>query len=147
METTTIRITDTKERWSRWLPLNNLAKNYYLDSISDDIQELKFVLSEANNEKRKLHITFDNSVYSYRTNYETFRLKLIYNLDKLYGSEFFINWPLFKIHNSEYLQWFSKQSHGKIDSLPLTHFAILSVESFIDILAEREPKVELIEIS
>jgi hypothetical protein len=49
---------------------------------------------------------------------------------------------LFKVANSEYLEWISNQSYGIAETEKLTHFSIIAVDSIIDIIAAYEPKIE-----
>jgi hypothetical protein len=63
-------------------------------------------------------------------------------IDEKYGTEFYSQWTLFKVTNSEYLEWISNQSFDIAESENLTHFAIVVVDSIIDIIAAYEPKIE-----
>jgi hypothetical protein len=88
------RNTNMSEEWIRWEPGSDLAGQYYIDAILDEIKEFKVVLSEVN-EKHKVIITFENSVHVYKRADETYRYKLFLDLDEKYGGDFYANWPFF----------------------------------------------------
>ncbi len=131
-----------EEIWTRWEPTAKLSQKYYVDTITDNIKGLSIILSDSDNEDSKLEIVFDNSVHAYRSTDESYRLKMLNYIDEKHGTEFYSQWTLFKVINSEYLEWISTQSFGIADSEKLTHFAIAAADSIIDIIAAYEPKIE-----
>ena len=44
------------EEWSKWEPLQGLANKYYVDSISEIMEDLEIILSDANDRSKKLRI-------------------------------------------------------------------------------------------
>ena len=132
------------ERWIRWEPIKGLSKKYYIESITDNIRGFKIILSDSNDENKKLQITFGNSVDSYKSTYESFQQKMLFDLEQKYGPDFFTEWTYFKVLNSEYLAYLSQQSYGITDSLSLMHFSFISMEFIVDIIASSEPKVKFI---
>lgn len=129
------------ELWERWQPKTEISQKYYVDSILDNIKGLKIILSDSENEDSKIEIIFDDSVHAYRSTDESYRQKAINYIDEKYGTKFYSEWTLFKLTNSEYLEWISNQSFGIADSEELIHFSIVAVDSIIDIIATYEPKI------
>jgi hypothetical protein len=129
------------EQWIKWEPIKNLAPKYYIDSISDNIDEFSITLSDADN-KNKIKVTFETLVLSYRSTNESFRLSIIKYLDECNIE--YSKWTFFKIINSTYIQWLSEQSYGIIESIPPTHFSFVAGDSIVDVIAVYEPKVDFI---
>jgi hypothetical protein len=132
------------EQWVKWEPIKGLSAKYYVESISDGIEEFKIVLVEAYNKKNKVQITIPDSIYAYRSTYESFRLDTLYSIDKQYETKFYSEWTFFKVTNSSYLKWLSEQSYEITDNLHLIHFSILALDSVVDFVDVCDPKVELI---
>ena len=130
------------EKWSRWEPITNLARKYYIDSVSEDRTGFKIVLSSSENENQKIKIVFKNSVEAYKKTDETLRHRIVCELSDNYGDEFYVNWTFFKVTNSNYLAWLSEQSYTISDTRHLTHFTILAVDSILDIVNVEEPQIE-----
>jgi hypothetical protein len=128
------------EQWERWEPISNLKKKYYIDDIIDTINGLSIIVSEEEDEGKKIHIYFKRNAYAYTVVDETFRMKLIDILSEKYGSQFYGRWTFFKVKNSPYLRWISEQSYKISESRHLTHFCLISVDSVMDIISSYEPE-------
>lgn len=136
----------TTEQWTRWEPIKGLSRKYYIDSTSDGIEGFIIILSDVENRKKRVRISFEYSVHAYRNTNESFTNQIICDLDAKYGTEFYGDWTFFKVTNSEYLQWLSEKSCGWSDACGgFTHFSILSVEYILDIIDSTEPTVEFID--
>lgn len=133
------------EKWEQWKPISGLANRYYIESISEGINGFQIILSEEDNPAKKALFTFENSVDSYRSTNESFVLKIIDDLDKRYGTDFYAHWSFFKILNSDYLKWLSEKSFGISDSLHFKHLVFFGLDSMLDVITCYEPKIELIE--
>lgn len=132
------------EQWIKWEPDNDLSPKYYIESITDSLEGFIIILSDNNDKKKKVKVIFKESVHAYRSTDESFRQSTINILDESYGTHFYTEWTFFKVINSEYIQWLSKQSYSIVDSEPLIHFSFLSVDSIIDVIAAYEPQIELL---
>ncbi|KKO54063.1 hypothetical protein [Paenibacillus sp. DMB20] len=130
-----------EEIWRIWEVGNEMKSKYYVESIIDNIEGFRILLSEANDESKKVEILFEDSVHAYRSTDESFRQSTINYLDEYYGTEFYRDRTFFKVSNSKYIQWLSLQSFGIADSEPVHHFSILAVDSVVDIIAAYEPKI------
>lgn len=137
------------EQWKKWEPISGLVNKYNVTFISEDMKkDGKFIiiLEEYENEKKGVRITWDQGPWAFRITYESFCLKLIYDLNQKYGSNFYVNWTFFKVENSEYSKWLSEQSYQVTDSLKFQHFVIFTPEELIDIVNWSEPKLEFIDL-
>jgi hypothetical protein len=129
------------ETWSHWVPRNGLERRYNIKSILDGNKGLILLLSPECKEAHDIQITFGYSASAHRTTYETFRHALIIYLHQKYGSDFYTKWTFFKVENSLYMQWLREQSEGMSDFEHYQHFAILTPDLFVDILAMKEPEI------
>lgn len=132
------------EKWIKWEPITNLSDTYYIDSIIDNCDGFKIILSESKNEHNKLTVTFESSVDFYSKTDETFVGSIINELNQSYGTKFYSEWTFFKRIDSDYIKQLSKQSSGIADSRGLIHFSFIAADSLLDVIASYEPKVERI---
>lgn len=135
----------TQEKWTQWKPLEGLANEYDIISITLAGKEFKILLGDARDDSPDVRISYnDYFISEFRSTSETFRLSTISYLDKKYGGDFYSEWSFFKIEDSQYLKWLSEQSYGISDDCRLTHFCILTDDDFFDFIASKEPKVEFV---
>jgi hypothetical protein len=133
------------EEWIQWKPIEKLSSKYYIDSVIDMIDSFKIILSNAKSEKEKIEIIFFEGVDAYTRVEESFRVKVIHELDKKYGTEFYGDWTFFKVNNSEYIKWLSDQSYEWSDTRQFTHFCLVTADAILDVIADYEPTVTLID--
>lgn len=131
------------EEWIRWMPIEGLARKYYVEEISDAMNGYSIVLCDSTNEGKKIKIFFEYSVRAFRSTDESLRQETIYFLDNKYGTEFYAGYTFFKVINSEYIKWLESQSYGFCDSETCIHFSLIAADSIVDIIATYEPKIEL----
>ena len=133
------------ETWTQWKPIEGLASKYYLKSLSDEIEGFRIMLVPLKSELQSIEIFFKDGVYAYSKTDESFRVKLPYELNQEYGLEFYKNWTFFKVTNSQYLKWLSEQSYEWSHAYDMIHFSLLTSNNSIDIVADYEPIVTIIE--
>ncbi|HVX00571.1 MAG TPA: hypothetical protein VHA52_09090 [Candidatus Babeliaceae bacterium] len=131
-----------KEEWIRWQPLSNLAEKYYIDALIYN-KSLKILLSEENDDFKKILVTFESRINAFRFTEESYRLKLFGDLREQYTADFFGRWTFFKVSNSSYIQWLFEQSIILRNS-DLTHFSVIGGDEVVDIVSTDEPKVEFV---
>lgn len=132
-----------EEVWTRYQPAYPILKPPYdIISIKDNMDNLKIILHSTKC-NQKLEVIFGSS-WAHRKSYETFRLNLVSQLSKQYGSEFYVEWSFFKIDNSNYLKWLSEESNRWTDKLKLNHFVIIGVDFIMDIIATEEPQIKAV---
>jgi hypothetical protein len=127
----------------------NLVPKYYIEPVTDTVQEkFKMVLRESIL-KNKALISFPHGVDAFRSTDESYTLLTQQILGDKYGQDFYTKWTFFKIENSEYLQWISKQTYHIYDNskFKFIHFCILGEDSMVDIITTYEPTVTLLDES
>jgi len=96
-------------------------------------------------QKKKIKLKMKHDViYIYRMSDEDSRSKLIDQLIKKYNENFVKNWTFFKVENSEYLQYLSKESLTISDYNNFSHFALITNDEIIDLVNSFEPIIEFI---
>lgn len=128
------------EKWIKWEPLEEIKGKFYIDAICDDINGLRFALS---NEKAKIEVIFNGFVASYRSIEEGYKQKAIYEMQGDYDSSYFRNASFFIIKNSEYIAWLCEESYD-IYTRNLIHFVICEYNSFVDIITTEEPTIKIL---
>lgn len=129
-----------EEKWIRWEPIPNLAKKYYVESITDNTDGLKIVL--YNDLDEKVLVLFPDTLRSYRNTCESFLVETIEDLEENYGSDFYGQWTFFRVTNSQYLKSLNEESYGISERYDFKHFCLLTMEAMIDIATGSEPTVE-----
>ena len=134
-----------EEQWIQWKPLEQLSTKYYIDSVIDKVDSFKINLIDAKSEKEKIEILFSEGVEAYTRVEESFRVKIIHELGKKYGAEFYGDWTFFKVHHSEYIKWLSDQSYQWSDTHNFIHFCLITADAIMDIITTYEPTVNSVE--
>lgn len=132
-------IMSSEEKWIKWKPNIELTKQCYAKTLTDNLNGFEIILVESENSK-KIKIKYENSVEAYRNTNESLRLKLFPILIEQQAGK----WTFFKVINSPYLKWLFEESEEIIDFLNCTHFAFITYDSIIDVVANYEPKIEFI---
>ncbi len=137
-----------KEKWIKWDPFSGLSGSYYIESIKESSEGLEIILADsginAENKKNKIVMKFSCRVTSYRSTDEASRVSLFESLSKQHGTDFYAKWKFFKVENSEYLDWLSKESCEYTDFLNLKHYVIIDDDSLLDIASMCDPDFEII---
>ncbi len=133
------------ENWTRWEPINNLSEKYYVDSFCLSDPELDIIITLFNCDKsKKIKIRFNGIVGSFRYTNKNYCSKMLDDIFKKYGADFYSTWSFFKIANSNYLKWLSYKSCTLSDVYPFQHYCIIGGDEIIDILASFGPKTTII---
>lgn len=124
-----------QESWIKWEPTAELAKKYRLYSIVENAEEnFQIVLSELEDENKKVIIEFQGLVDAYRLRNLEFCQNTLHYLNEKYGHEFYQDWTFFKIDNSHYVELLSKKLNAFYETFQTTHFCIITEEVIIDII-------------
>ena len=59
------------------------------------------------------------------------------------GGDFFKGKLFFKVENSEFIKWFEEEKFGITDTCGLTHYAFITRNDIIDVLAVCEPEIKV----
>ncbi len=130
-----------KEKFIKWEPIKNLGGKYYIESIEDNFDGLKIILSGPKENDNKVQILFDSNVLSYKSTDESFAQKLAVDLHDCYGKGFYGDWTFFKVLDSNYISFLSAQSYGWSDNLEPTHYCFICSEFVLDVISDDDPKV------
>ncbi len=136
-----------KERMILWLPVKEFESEFFVKSVIEDAYGLVITLVGMENRKRELVITFGNGVRSYRMTDEICSIHALQgDVEITDDSEENICLPLYKVIDSEYLEWEQKQNYSHENHQNLIHFAISTIEVTLEILCWYEPHVTIIEL-
>ncbi|MFA5998756.1 MAG: hypothetical protein WC747_01925 [Candidatus Babeliales bacterium] len=130
------------EEWKHWHPLEEVSGKFYVDGLMMLEDGLIIKLSKG---EQKIEILFDGCIDTYRYTNDSFSFKIISDLNKKYGIEFYGDWSFFKVSNSEYLSWLSEKSCEYSKEFPFMHFCVIGYDEIIDVIVRYEPKVRFIE--
>jgi hypothetical protein len=122
------------EKYTKWLPLEDIPDRLYIDGLYDDREGFRLLLSDYET-GRMLRITFD-PVLSYRNTDEG---DLLVTLESREG---FIKWPLFTIENSKFIHWFNEESLNIHKDENPVHYSIYTPNDIIDVISTSPPIVE-----
>lgn len=129
-------------QWEKWIPIDKVPQEIYLDSFVDDGNEgiiMTFISCEDG--EKKVLVQFEGHVLSYRNTDEGSLLKTWEFLGHHYGVDFHSRWPFFKVKNSEYLNWFLKESCGIYDLREVQHYVFLTPDDIVEVLSLDAPSV------
>ncbi len=131
------------EQWTRWEPIQGLEGRYIFDSFAwlDKGFVVEFISVK---EDKKIQILFYYFVDAYRYTNESFYLKLLDNASNKNEIDL-RNFTIFKVTNSEYLAWISDKACGLSDGMNFIHFCIIGTDEIIDIVANYEPIVTIMD--
>lgn len=135
---------NNNEIWHRWEPIESgLNGNYFVDHAESGLDGFRVLLAQDKTEER-VTVFFSNGVLASRFSDEGMRTNLFRQLSEDYGTEFYANWSFFKVDNSSYIKWLSKECFGVIDGLEPKHFVIMGQDLIVDMVASYEPQVTIL---
>ncbi|WP_214759617.1 hypothetical protein [Exiguobacterium sp. s129] len=127
--------------WEKWIPLESIPARLYKESLIDDGDSLRIILSDET-EGQKYSFLFDCLVLSYRNSDEGSRIRMLEHLDKHYAHLEYGNWTLFKVKNSSYLEWFTRESLKRYESIvEMEHYVFLTSNDVIEVLSVDAPTI------
>lgn len=91
-------------------------------------------------EKHHIEIEF-GFVDSLRTTDEGRRIRTYNEIDAIQTyRENFIGYPLYKVENSEYIQWIEKESAGFC--IGVSHYTVMTENDIVDVISSFPPKIK-----
>ena len=118
-----------------WNPLEITPESMIVESIQDDYEGFRIILTDYNKRGQYLKIGFDQYFF-YRNTDESYMINYGNAIDKeILKKTFFI------VENSEYYDFFIKSIPEVYEDMDVTHYPIYSLADCIDILAEKPPMV------
>ncbi len=133
-------------KWKKWMPMDGIPSTMYMESLVDDREGVVLSLKDDRSDKKKLTVNFEGGVLSYKNTDEGSLLGMLHYLDQHYGADFYSNWTLFEVENSEYIDWFLRESSGIYSKEKIKHYVFLTSDDVIEILSTYPPKVTLQDI-
>lgn len=130
-----------KEEWKKWEPIKNVSAKYFIDYILNNSKIFKIILTNRDNEFKKVSILFESPIHAFRWSDETYRYKTIIMLSEKYGRSFYSG-TFFKVTNSDYIKWLLGQSSEIKNENDLIHFSFIGANSVLDVIGSPDPIVE-----
>ena len=124
------------ESFEAYSTLPEIPSHSELKLLRDDLSEFQLLLTAPNELTYK--ISFPN-VLAYQLTDEGDRLR---SMDYLNGKA---ETPIGRINNSTWLKWFVEETLHIRDSDTLVHWCIVTPNSIIDVISEKEPITELLD--
>lgn len=130
-----------QEKWSKWYPVNIPSEWYELELILEDWDGLKLAFESENLRVEVLYEYF----LAIRHCDESYRWNTISAALANYGGDFFKGHLFFKVEDSEFMSWFSKESFGWIDGgrRKYQHHVYTTPNDIVDVLAWDDPVIEV----
>jgi hypothetical protein len=122
------------EIYKKWEPIKSIPASLYCEGIHDDYEGFRILLKGEDQNASILRIKFESAL-AYRNVEDGKRSK---TQDLLSDAKDF---SLYTVINSKWLNWFSEENYGMYDGLNLVHYAILSLNDWIDVLSAEQPIV------
>lgn len=131
-----------QEQWLRWEPSLKVANSYIFEKISEKAERSeKFNIELIDNllQNKKLKIKFKDGVLAYRLVKNEFRQQTLIQLQSLYDAEY-LNWPFFKVQNSTYIEWLTKQACNIYPPEDFVHYVFLTKNYTLDVIDSSGPE-------
>ncbi len=129
------------EKWKAWEPVKGIPTEFYKNSLIDDNNGL-FLAFEGRKNNIKFFVKFEEGALSYRNTDEGSLLQMIGFFSKHYGSEFFGKTSMFEVADSQYIEWFLKESSGIYSKSEIKHYVFFTPNDVIEVISNYPPKVE-----
>jgi hypothetical protein len=124
-----------KPVYEKWNPTADIPARLVFEEVRHADGHFSVLLRRESKENSVLRVFFD-SVLFYRTINESYLLRTLQMVENLGGASLYI------VDNSPLLSWFHEESLNIYNDWRIKHYAILTPDECIDILASIEPVVE-----
>ena len=129
-----------QNEWCKWVPLDNVAQQYSLESLVDLDSSLTVTLVDIFDSSKKIQVCSEGPVFSYQCTDLNMRSCTVEKLCEIAGDNF-MQWTFFKVENSALSEWLSSQSFDFIPLNNFVHVVLVTTDTVIDIVGRFEPKV------
>lgn len=129
------------ETWKKWIPVEGMPQTFYIDKIL--AKNGLFITLKSDVYKKSIVFIFDGPLLSNRKTKRNVLSKKIDALKEQYGSQFFDEWSLFIVENSDYCKWLIEGSYGFYENQNVIHYVFMGSNSVFEVLAPYEPDVEI----
>ena len=121
----------------KWIPLNDIPEILYIDSIIDDYNGFRIIVTGEEKESKRFELNFEN-YYGYRNFNESERLRTLNDTPELT-----IKWSLFKAYNTDLIQWIVEESLGIVETSSVEHYVIATPDDILEVLSSSPPIVRV----
>lgn len=131
-----------QEQWIAWYPIGKESDHYEKISFLDCNKEgIILTCINLRDNKKMMKMFFNGTFVSYRNTNETY----MYEAQSACASKASF---AYKVLNSQYIKWVSKVSGTLSDHLypDLQHFVFVSSDDYLEIVTNKDPDIELIEL-
>lgn len=128
------------ENWKQWILEKDMPLPDDIRSVLIDDEGLVISCIDKTKMKRII-FKFLGSIYTYRFTDEGCFLKTLYYLSKQYGESFIQSTSLFKVEDSNYLQWFKEESCDAWGVENFEHYVIYTQNDVLEILSPYPPEI------
>lgn len=136
--------TNSREKWIQWIPIEGLGQKYLITNVVHDLKNFRILLTDAENERKKIRIVFEQSVDVFRRTTRQERLRTLAWLEKQHGRVFYESSTFFKVQHSAYVAWVEEGKAGFFGPQNLEHFVFLDDNNMIEVVDNGEPRVEFV---
>src|SRR5215471_15266594 len=116
------------EIYKKWVPSDRVDRELFVDAVHDDLEGMRIILSGKSPKSGVFCITF-NHYYLYRNVNESNRIKLWTE-----GNFENKNWSLFRVENSNLIDWIAEETGEFFDKKKAQHYFIKTEMDIIDIV-------------
>ena len=120
-----------KEKWTIW-NTNIPDGQYELIRLQQDWDGLYMLFDD---EKKSIEVRFKEGFLALRSCDESDRWKTIGDVLSENGGKFFVDKLIFEVENSEFKEWFIRENMTDKYGENIKHYAFVTVNDVIDILA------------
>lgn len=124
----------------RWNSHELVADDYELKSLVQDLEGLTLVFLGR---KTEVTLVYREQLLSFRSCDEGDRWKTVDTVLADHGKHFFRGWLAYKVSESDYASWFSRETFGSTTTDEILHLAFVTANDIVDVLSLREPSVTI----
>ena len=126
------------EEWRKW-EVENVPKGEY--EIMKIVQDIDGTRIEMEDDVNTIQVIY-GFVLGIRIFDEGTRLKTIMETQHKHSDRgFFVNWPFYKVEDSELKKWIVEESYKIYEHHECMHIAIVTPNDVVDILSTYEPTI------
>ncbi len=127
------------EKWTAWNPTNIAGDPAYYVEIFQEEEATRFTLDC---EHKIIDVLFYGFVPIYLYSVEGIRMATWASIqEKEHDRFYFQKWFLYRIENSDFLDWAIKEGCGFYKKEEFMHYCIVTQDDVVDILANCEPVI------
>ncbi|HBO1343770.1 MULTISPECIES: hypothetical protein [Pseudomonas] len=127
---------DNSEVYVEWFPGGDSSERFSLEYISDTRKGLQICIHPTSDASKLLTLDFNiNDIVGYKVANDSYTWRSESN--RLRNKEH----SLFKVENSNYINWFKEETYDSVDLSSALHYCLLLGEESIDIVVLNAPSV------